>query len=356
VNPLEELLAGDLCSRILVGMKSPTVAIFCVLWALQVAAQPARPHGAQGSPQGPLAQSSRSTIASTSSIPATPAATSKDEESERIRDLTHRIDKIELEMIQKSGTSSGDSVRSAITAAAIGAFAVLVTAMVSFAGQLILLRRDDRRAVFAAERAVELAKQQAVFQHTEKIVEFRLRQMEQFYAPMFALLGQSKGLYDKMLYQLTQDEPQRYKLTAPDPEGFQLHVRAKDGTWKGFRLLDQLPAITSNPKALALVDRIVQIGEQMTKIISEHAGLASEGLIALLGQYLAHYAILSTIYKQGETEPYEPGWHKMGYYPRELDAKIEEGYREVSRFIDQYAQASKQMLAAFPSAADSERS
>jgi hypothetical protein len=96
------------------------------------------------------------------------------------------------------------------------------------------------------------------------------------------------------------------------------------------------------------VDRILQIGEQMTEIISDHAGLASKDLIDLLGEYLAHYAILSTIYKGSETVPYEPGWHKMLYYPRRLNQMIEDGYRELSEFLDGYAKASKRMLEALP--------
>lgn len=203
--------------------------------------------------------------------------------------------------------------------------------------------------MLTAERTLELARQQAIFQHAEKILEFRLKQMELFYAPMFALLEQSRGLYDKMLDQLAYDEPNRYKrLAESDPEGYRFHVRAKDGSWRGFRLLDQLPAVRTNPKALALVEAILQIGEQMTKIISKRAGLASQDLVNLLGAYLAHYAVLSTIHKRGETEPYEPGWHKVGYYPRDLNAKIAAGYHEVSQFIDEYAKASNRMLEALP--------
>jgi len=125
-------------------------------------------------------------------------------------------------------------------------------------------------------------------------------------------------------------------------------VRDKNGDWKAFRLLDQLPAVRSKPKAFALADRILQIGEEMTKIITKNAGLASEDLIDLLGRYMAHYAIISTIHKLGETQPYEPGWHKMGYFPRELDEKVATGYRELSQFLGEYSKASKRMLEALP--------
>jgi hypothetical protein len=274
---------------------------------------------------------------------------SNDAEQERIRDLTDRVQKLEAQMIKQSSPS--ESLKVTIVTALIAAAALLGAAMLGIFGQYLSARREERRAAVEAQRAVELAKQEAIFEHTEKILEFRLKQLEQFYAPMFALLGQSKGLYDKMQLQLAQDEPARYRLVhVQGPGDYPLQVISKDGTWQGFRLLDQLPAVRANPKALALVQGILAIGKQMTEIISKHAGLASEGLIPMLGQYMAHYAILSTIYSVRETEAYEPGWHKMGYYPRELNSKIEEGYRELSQFLDDYTRASKAMLEALPKA------
>jgi hypothetical protein len=175
-----------------------------------------------------------------------------------------------------------------------------------------------------------------------------MKQLELFYAPMFALLGQSKGLYDKMLHQLAEDDPRRYRWS-PEPSPDRFEVLAKDGTWKGFRLLDQLPAVRKFPKAMSLATEILRIGDGMTKIISTNAGLASEKLIGMLGQYMAHYAILATVDKLGETEPYEPGWHQMGYFPRELDTEVEAGYRELSGSIDEYAREGKRTLASLAS-------
>jgi hypothetical protein len=317
-------------------------AILGLLFALPVTAQ-------RASSPGTRVPRQTTSVASASTVSPAPPTTATDADKERIRELTHRVQKLELEMIQKSGTSSGETA--AIVAAIIAASAVLITAILSLVGQYVVARREERRAVVAAQRAVELAKQEAILRHTEKILEFRLEQMEQFYAPMFALLGQSRGLSEKMQFQLAQDEPQRYRLLSEaDSDGNRMLVLAKDGTWKGFRLLDQLPAVRTNPKAFALVDGILQIGKRMTAIISTRAGLASEDLIGLLGRYMAHYAILSTIYKNGETEPYEPGWHKMGYFPRELDGEIEKGYRELSGFVDEYVKASNRMLEALPGA------
>jgi hypothetical protein len=323
------------------------VVIWGLLFILPTTEQQATSPGAQ-TPQrvtpGTTLVTRPSDAPTSSNAPRPP-----DAEQENTRELTHRIQKLELEMIQKSGKSTADNTSIAIITAGIAATAVLGAALLGIFGQYFMARREDRRSIAAAQQALELAKQEAVFRQTGTILEFRLKQMEQFYAPMFALLGQSKGLYDKMMQQLIQDQPQRYrKVSNPGPRDYRFEVLDKHGQWQGFRLLDQLPAIRSDPKALALIDRILEIGEQMTKIISKHAGLASEDSMDLLGQYMAHYAILSTIHKLNETEPYEPGWHKMGYYPFDLNAKIEEGYRELSGFIDEYVAASKHMLQNLP--------
>ncbi len=270
-------------------------------------------------------------------------------DQENIRELTHRIQKLEIQQLQAVQKPQDDKNAITLATAFIAAGAVLLAALVGMYGQYLADKRVSKRDVAAAQQALELAKQEAIFRHTGTILEFRLKQMEQFYAPMFALLKQSRGLYDKLFSQLAYDEPTRYRLASnPGPRDYRFEVRDKKGEWQGFRLLDQLPAIKTNPRAVALIERVLEIGERMTKIISEHAGLASEDLIDLLGQYLAHYAILSTTYRLQESEPYEPGWHKIGYYPFDLNAKVEEGYRELSRFLDEYVTAGKRMLEALP--------
>jgi hypothetical protein len=199
--------------------------------------------------------------------------------------------------------------------------------------------------VLAARHAAKLARDGALYRDAEKILELRMRQVQQFYAPMFALLRQSKDLYDKMLEQLVEDEPARYRKV-PKAEGrdFRWEVLDKSGMWQGFRLLDQFPAIKSDAKALALADENLVIGKRICRIISSRAGYASEALVDMLGQYMAHYAILSTMRKDPRTEAFEPGWHKVGYFPFGLDAKVADEYHQISKSIDEYRKASTRLL------------
>jgi hypothetical protein len=243
-----------------------------------------------------------------------------------------------LELLQKPQEPKDRGALFAAGAAIFVGFLALI-------GQFSLALREDRRSASASERALQLARQEALFRQNEKLLDFHLKQMELFYAPIRALLTQTGGLYDKMRLQLAQDEEGRYRwATGTDPKRRNFEVRQKDGTWHDFRLLDQFPAVKRNPKALALADRILAIGKEMTAIITQHAGLASPDLVDLLGQYMAHYAILSAIREEDRTEPYPPGWHEMGYYPRELDARIATGYREIAQIIADSAKESSRLL------------
>src|SRR5437764_13378399 len=108
---------------------------------------------------------------------------------------------LELQMAQQRNKSDSEK-NVAIVTAIIGASAVLgaalVAALLGIASQLL-----------AAKRAAKLARDEALYRHAEQILELRMKQIQRFYAPMFALLRQSKDLYDKMLEQLNQDEPGR---------------------------------------------------------------------------------------------------------------------------------------------------
>lgn len=275
--------------------------------------------------------------------------TPTDTTSKGLQRLTDQVRQLESDLAKASKDSQNITVTTAIIAGSATLAAAIFGGVITLIGAYFTAKREERRATFQANRDLELARQEALFQHGEKFLEFRLKQMGFFYAPMFALLKQSKALYDKMSLQLVSDDPEQYKLLKKDDSNEPcLHVYTEDRNWEEFRLLDQLPAVRTYPNILTLVERIIHIGEQMTKIISEHAGLASEDLVDLLGEYLAHHAILAMIYKQNETKPYKAGSHMMGYFPRELPNKIIQGYNEISALLNEYEKKTKQVLQAFP--------
>jgi hypothetical protein len=69
--------------------------------------------------------------------------------------------------------------------------------------------------------------------------------------------------------------------------------------------------------------------------------ISTKHIVDLLGEYLAHIAVLKQLLKQCQNDrdfaAYQAGWHVMGYYPRSLNAKIEAGYRELTTFLALYS-------------------
>jgi hypothetical protein len=293
-------------------------ALYAVPSALQQpASQPAPNHGSN-------IHTSQKSIPTT---PANPPLATPDQV--HIEELTHRVQILELQVAQRNVKPEPD-----YTVAIIGALAVLGASLVGILGQ-----------VLAARHAAKLARDVALYKEADATIEFRMKQVQQFYAPMSALLRQSKDLYDKMLEQLVEDEPSRYrKVAKPSGSDFRWEVLDQKAKWQGFRLLDQFPAIKKNPRALALADKNLEIGTRICEVISHHAGYASESILDMLGQYTAHHAILSTIRNGTETEPFEPGWHKVGYFPFGLDKKIAEECHAVSKSVDEFRAGSTRTL------------
>jgi hypothetical protein len=307
-------------------MKNTVLVIALVLGTLPVSPNQ---KAALNAPSG-----SASPNSTASATPATPSGIPSD--ADKIQELQHRVQLIEGQIAQ-GGDKSRTSTTVTIIAAIIGAAAVFGSAWVA-------AKFGNRSQILASERAERLAKNEAEYRHTEQIIDFRVKQVQNFYAPMSALLRQSKDLYDKTLLQLSHDEPPRYrKNTDAVGSDFRWQVFHK-GKWGNFYLLDQLPAIKENPRALALVDAMLAIGEKICEVISSNAGYATEDIVEMLGKYMAHHAILKTVRNGSETEPFEPGFHKVGYFPYGIDTKIREAYHEVFKSIDQGRQAGTETL------------
>ena len=146
---------------------------------------------------------------------------------------------------------------------------------------------------------------------------------------------------------MVQDEPRLYR-GVPDAAGtaYKWEVLDRNGTWQGFRLLDQFPAVKANPKALALADKNIAIGASICEVISTRAGYASDALVEDLGTYMAHHAILTAVRNSSDIEPSRPGSHVVGYFPFGLDDKIAKDYHALNQSIDEYRKASARKLKA----------
>lgn len=208
------------------------------------------------------------------------------------------------------------------------------------------IKAAKERAIFSAEQEKEKARVQTALDYTGKMLELHLRQIQEFYAPLLALAQQGKGLRDQLeshLYESSKD-----KNYSRNPKTNRLMLADGNGGWADFRLLDRIPDVIKDPMAKQLVKRILDTDEAMVEIIQKHNGLAGVGhdFSPLYGEFLAHFTVLKLIYDDtARTDPYPPGFHKIGYYPRGLDEEIAAGYKKTWQAIKKYQEHSDVALA-----------
>ncbi len=192
------------------------------------------------------------------------------------------------------------------------AFGPYVGLVVAIIGGVVLIRRGrlDARNAFAAE-----------------VLKFRLQQIEEFYAPASLDIEQSRIVYQKLLWMLEKN-------------------RALD--LKQFRLLDHIHSISTDQEWAEykpLVDKILEIGEHLTKLVTEHAGLIESGITDTFVQYEAHFNILKAASKQKLSDVDLDGSHEFGYYPRMLNREVREGYKFVLEHLRRYTDAGDHIIA-----------
>ncbi len=165
----------------------------------------------------------------------------------------------------------------------------------------------------------------ARYQYAAEMLRFRLRQVQEFYAPALLLVEQSAMVYEKLKWTITKE--------------------IRDFDVADFGLLDHIAEFNKNDKLRPLVSSIMQIGDHLTKLISEKSGLIEGGLTATFIQYQAHYSILKAASESGHAGPTHEGWREeFGYYPRSLNHEIREGYKVVLTHLENYATAGDKIV------------
>jgi hypothetical protein len=215
------------------------------------------------------------------------------------------------------------------------------------------MAHEDQLKEKEANRQKELALLEGRMTCADKLLDLRFRQLEHFVAPLQSLIGQSKGIYEKLETQLAEDEA-NYKLVDNCQESKQKPQKLmmrwpqdETGKWVDFRLLDQMPALKQHAVYRPLLDEIMRIGKEMTALIQKYSAFTvdDKGVSDVYGKYLAHYGILQSIYLDNDhKDPYPPGEHKIGYYPRELNDIVKDRYETLQKELDPYLAASRAVL------------
>ena len=172
----------------------------------------------------------------------------------------------------------------------------------------------------------------AKYQYASKMLEMRVKQLSDFYAPMKVQLEQSRALYQKLKWAID-------RIGREDPN-------AKIPL-DGFRLLDHGYTILHDDRyALAkpLVEGILDIGKAMSKLIVKNSGLIEGGMTATFTEYRAHFLMLEASLKTPPSATVSDGWQEFGYYPRMLNREVAEGFKEVLRHCEMYQQAGDDVI------------
>ena len=158
----------------------------------------------------------------------------------------------------------------------------------------------------------------ARYTYAAEILKFRLQQIQEFYAPAYLLIEQSRIVYEKLLWTIEKE-----KIVPLD----------------GFRLLDHIFNIKENLMLEPLINRILETGKNLTTLISCKSGLIEGGVTPTFIEYQAHFAILNAASEQELSTNQKEGWHEFGYYPRILNREIHEGFKVVLAHLENYVNA-----------------
>lgn len=164
----------------------------------------------------------------------------------------------------------------------------------------------------------------ARYTYASKIFAFRLRQLQEFYAPALLLIEQSRSVYEKMLWTIKHE-----RIDIP---------------LDGFRLLDHIHLLRKDKKTGPLIERVLDIGKQLTNLISRKSGLMEGGVAPTYIEYQAHFGILQAASEQELSAEQKEGWHEFGYYPRMLNREIREGYKVVLGHVENYLASGDQTI------------
>lgn len=186
------------------------------------------------------------------------------------------------------------SITDKIVTVGIALGSALVGALSAYLLQRQRLRHDEK----TAQRA-------AGIKELSEIKQFRGRQLNEFYAPLEALLKQGLVVRDEFYaYLLATTLPTIRFKRVPDEiatNGWSLSVSQGQAEARPFRLLVDLPMIQESfPDVMSTVGELVRINGQIVKLIHKKVGFVlheNTELSRQLGTFLAHQSVLDEMYK-----------------------------------------------------------
>lgn len=187
-------------------------------------------------------------------------------------------------MIDPMHTDAATALAFRLTTGQTAIAGSLLTSAVAITALVVTARTTDRRERRAATTAL------------------RIRQLNEFYAPLRLLLDENAR--------------HRERLAPDDPE-----------TW---HVLDNLSVLRSDPARSAVVEEILAINDDISKILRSKAGLAVSDWPEDFSKFQNHRATLSRTWRGGR----EPSGSDLKYFPAEFEEHVREGHKRLVEAID----------------------
>lgn len=240
---------------------------------------------------------------------------------------------------------------------------LLVTLLPSFiallsglVGVLIGGWNAERLQTKKAEQDLAASERQAKRELGKAVVEFEIKQLSLLYGPLRALLGQSEALYREMNNVLIGKDGKRFQLLEKTGERPEFQIREATGQWGRFRTVLHIFEVYGKGYGVeTYFDEIVAIGAEIVKIIQQQAGYArpeEKELMAVFGRYLAHFAVLKSIYEAAKQAiapqapapqgtpivPHAPGVNPSAAFPDVIHTLVNQGFDAINKDVQDWRQ------------------
>lgn len=236
----------------------------------------------------------------------------------------------------------------------------LLSGVVAYRMQARLLKHQGVQAHERATLERELAEKKARHEVEQSKFELHVRQLTELYGPLRSLFDGSNEIYRRMNEILILHDPERFRdltriagATPPeqvDPDGRYFEIRDESTKkWRKFRtIVDWNEVYGKGVGVDGYFDRIVDIGNRVSALIGEKAGLVMPHhgqLLRAFGKYLAHFQVLKELHTQSTSMPPSHSGavvpmkiREEAAFPNEIQKLVKAGSEELLLELGRFAQ------------------
>lgn len=215
---------------------------------------------------------------------------------------------------------------------------LLAALAISVIGALVTIFTQSRLFTHNAESQAK----KSGYDAKSKLLEYRYKQINDFYGPLLILIKQSYNLSRQLHELLIADNPLAYYYFK-DPQRnnrSSLYTRHSDPNGAPFRLISSLPHLgKNNANCLPYVKLILDTGSRMADLIEEKSGFAdpsNEPLMLCFAEYLSHRLALNDAYEQALLPEETHARVHNAVYPWRLEELVRSDYEKIVAEISEW--------------------